>query len=167
MTLSIDTDRRLQDRSFRDLDPNSLYSMYGDNSIVKYEAQSTSPLYVKVERDQSYALFGDYTTLVTRNEYAAYNRSFTGGRVHAEQKDYAVDLFGTITNRKVVQEELRGQGISGYYYLQQNNVVTGSEQVRMEVGIDTSELFTRYGRPVSDYEIDSRGVLLQTRSRSG
>jgi len=157
MTLSIDTDRRLQDRIFRDLDPNSLYSMYGDNSIVKYEAQSTSPLYVKVERDQSYALFGDYTTLVTRNEYAAYNRSFTGGRVHAEQKDYAVDLFGTITNRKVVQEELRGQGISGYYYLQQNNVVTGSEQVRIEVRdrYHSEVVITRYEKArYSDYEID-------------
>ena len=117
MTLSVDTDRKLEDRIFRDLDPNSLYSMYGDNSIVTYEAQSTSPLYLKVERDQSYVMYGDYTTLVTRNEFSAYNRSLSGGKLHVEEKGYSADLFGTVTNRKVIQEELRGQAISGYYYL--------------------------------------------------
>jgi hypothetical protein len=157
MTLSIDTDRKLQDRIYRDLNPNSLYSMYGDNSIVTYEAQSTSPLYLKLERDQSYLMYGDFNTLVTKNEFSAYNRSFTGGKFHTQNKGYSVDLFGTVTNRKVVQEEQRGQGISGYYYLQQNNVVTGSEKVRIEVRdrfhsevVITTKEKARY----SDYEID-------------
>jgi hypothetical protein len=157
MTLSIDTDRKLEDRIFRDLDPNSLYSMYGDNSIVTYEAQSTSPVYLKMERDQSYLMYGDYTTLVTRNEFSAYNRSFTGGKLHAEEKAYSVDLFGTVTNRKVVQEEMRGQGISGYYYLQQNNVVTGSEKVQIEVRdrFHSEVVITRKEKArYSDYEID-------------
>jgi hypothetical protein len=114
-------------------------------------------LYAKVERDQSYALFGDYTTLVTRNEFSAYNRAFTGAKIHAEQKEFVADLFGTVTNRKVVQEELRGQGISGYYYLQQNNVVTGSERVRIEVRdrFHSEVIITRKDKArYSDYEID-------------
>ncbi len=56
MTLSVDTDRKIEDQIYRDLDPNSLYSMYGDNSIVTYEAQSTSPVYAKIERDRSVPL---------------------------------------------------------------------------------------------------------------
>ncbi len=157
LTLSIDTDRKLQDRIFRDLDPNSLYSMYGDNSIVQYEAQSTSPFYAKLEKNQSYILYGDFNTQMTKNEFAAYNRSFTGTRLHLQGPTANVDAFGTLTNRKVVQEEIRGLGISGYYYLRQNNVVTGSEKVRIEVRdkfrseiVITSKEKSRY----TDYEID-------------
>jgi hypothetical protein len=157
LTLSIDTDRKLQDRIFRDLDPNVLYSMYGDNSIVQYEAQSTSPLFVKMERNRSYLMFGDFNTEMTRFEYAAYNRSFTGGRLHLEDKPYTLDAFGTVTNRKVVQEEIRGQGISGYYFLRQNNVVTGSEKVRLESRdrYHSEIVINRYDKArYSDYEID-------------
>ncbi|MBI5473181.1 MAG: hypothetical protein HY961_12630 [Ignavibacteriae bacterium] len=157
LTLSLDTDRKLQDRIFRDLDPNSLYSMYGDNSIVQYEAQSTSALFAKIEKNQSYVLYGDFNTQMTKNEFAAYNRSFTGGRLHAQTAGATVDAFGTLTNRKVVQEEIRGAGISGYYYLRQNNIVTGSEKVRIEVRdkfrseiVITSKEKSRY----TDYEID-------------
>jgi hypothetical protein len=157
LTLSIDTDRKLQDRIFRDLDPNVLYSMYGDNSIVQYEAQSTSPLFVKMERNRSYMMFGDFNTEMTRFEYAAYNRSFTGGRLHLEDKPYTLDAFGTITNRKVIQEEIRGQGISGYYFLRQNNVVTGSEKVRIESRdrFHSEVVINRHDKArYSDYEID-------------
>ncbi len=157
MTLSLDTDRKLQDRIFRDLDPNSLYSMYGDNSIVSYEAQSTSPLFVKLEKNQSYALYGDFNTQLTKNEFASYNRSFTGGRLHLQNEQATFDVFGTVTNRKVVQEEIRGIGISGYYYLGHNNLVTGSEKVRLEIRdrfrsevVISSKEKARY----SDYEID-------------
>ena len=157
LTLSIDTDRNLQDRIFRDLDPNVLYSMYGDNSIVRYEAQSTSPIFAKVEQNQSYLLYGDFNTEMTQYEYSAYNRSFTGGKLHLQDKPYTVEAFATLTNREVVQEEIRGQGISGFYYLKQNNVVTGSEKVRIEVRdrfhqevVLSQNLKSRY----SDYEID-------------
>jgi len=157
MTLSVDTDRKIEDQIYRDLDPNSLYSMYGDNSIVTYEAQSTSPVYAKLERDRSYVLYGDYNSLVTRNEFSGYNRSFTGGKLHAENGRYSVDLFGTVTNRKVVQEEIRAEGISGYYYLRQNNLVTGSEKVRIEVRdrFHSEVVVSRKDKArYSDYDID-------------
>ncbi len=67
------------------------------------------------------------------------------------------DLFGSVTNRKVVQEEIRAQGISGYYYLSQNNLVTGSEKVRIEVRdrfhseiVISRKEKSRY----SDYDVD-------------
>lgn len=157
LTMSLDTDRKLQDRIFRDLDPNSLYSMYGDNSIVTYEAQSTSPLYAKLEKNQSYLMYGDFNTQLAKNEFAAYNRSFTGGKLHLQHADASFDAFGTVTNRKVVQEEIRGLGISGYYYLRQNNIVTGSEKVRIEVRDRfRSEIIISVKDRVrySDYEVD-------------
>ena len=157
LTLSLDTDRKLQDKIFRDLDPNSLYSMYGDNSIVTYEAQSTSPLFAKLEKNQSYLMYGDFNTQMTNSEFAAYNRSFTGAKVHSENLNASLDAFGTVTNRRVAQEEIRGLGISGFYYLKQNNIVTGSEKVRIEVRdrfhseiVTTIKEKSRY----SDYEID-------------
>lgn len=157
LTLSIDSDRKLKDRLYRDLDPRVLYSIYGDNSTVTYEAQSASPIFAKLERDQSYMMYGDYNTALTQREFAAYNRTFTGGKLHVQSSWAHADLFGTVTNRKVSEEEIRGVGTSGYYYLGNGNIVTGSEKVRIEVRdrlhseiVISTQQKTRF----SDYDID-------------
>ncbi|MDD8019430.1 MAG: hypothetical protein PHP42_13740, partial [Bacteroidota bacterium] len=132
LTASFDNERRQQDRLFRDLDPDVLYSIYGDNSKIDYTAQTSNPFFVKLERNRSYMMFGDFNTQFSQNELARYDRTFTGVNGHYETKTGKVDAFGTLTDRKVVQDEIRGQGISGYYFLGSSNVVTGSEKVRIE-----------------------------------
>ncbi|MEK7250877.1 MAG: hypothetical protein AAB209_10705, partial [Bacteroidota bacterium] len=124
---------------------------------MTYDVQSTSPLYAKLEKNQSYVMYGDFNTQLTKHEFSAYNRSFTGGKLRLQNSDASLDMFGTMTNRKVVQEEIRGMGISGYYYLRQNNVVTGSEKIRIEVrNRFRSEVVNSVKEKVrySDYEID-------------
>ncbi len=123
LTASYDNQRNQQDRLFKDLDPDILYSVYGDNSNVDYTAQTNSPLYVKLERNRSYLMFGDFNTAFTLNELARYDRSFTGVKGHYEDKTSKVDAFGTVTDRKVVQLDIRGEGISGFYFLNNSNVV--------------------------------------------
>ena len=44
------------------IDPDAFYTLYGDNTNQDYDAASASKLYVKIERQQFYALFGDYNT---------------------------------------------------------------------------------------------------------
>jgi hypothetical protein len=162
LTASYDNTRRA-DRLFRDIDPDVLYSIYGDNSSVDYMAQSNNPFFVKLERNRSYAVFGDFNTALTLNELARYDRTFNGAKVHYETKSTNADMFVTLTDRKVVQDEIRGQGISGYYFLGKSNVVVGTEKVRIETRDKRQNQIVlsriekgRFG----DYEIDyTQGTL--------
>lgn len=157
LTLSVDSDRRISDQLFRTYDPNILYSLYGDNSTVYNEALSASPVYAKIERDRSSLMYGDFNTSLTQSEFAGYNRTFTGGRLHLETADIRADAFATMTSRQVSQEEIRGAGTSGYYFLRNSNIVTGSEKIRIEVRDRfRSEvvLSTREKARFIDYDID-------------
>jgi hypothetical protein len=162
LTASYDNNRN-RDRLFKEVDPDLLYSIYGDNSTVDYMAQSNNPFFVKLERNRSYALFGDFNTSLTLNELARYDRTFNGVKAHYETKSENADVFATLTDRKVVQDEIRGQGISGYYFLGKNNVVVGTEKVRVEIRDKRQNQIVlsriEKGR-FSDYEIDyTQGTL--------
>ena len=50
------------------IDPDEFYLIYGDGSEQRYDAPSQSKLYLKLERPQFYALFGDYDTGLTETE---------------------------------------------------------------------------------------------------
>ncbi|MFA6455518.1 MAG: hypothetical protein WCW40_01755, partial [Bacteroidota bacterium] len=157
LTASYDNERRQRDRLFHDLDPDVLYSIYGDNSRLDYTAQTSNPFFVKMELNRSYMMFGDFNTSFGQNELARYDRTFTGVSGHYETRLDNVDAFATVTDRKVVQDEIRGQGISGFYFLGSSNVVPGSEKVRIETR-DKRHNEVILGRAVKsrfgDYEID-------------
>jgi len=163
LTASFDNERRQRDRLFSYLDPDVLYSIYGDNSRVDYTAQTSNPFFVKLERNRTYVMFGDFNTRLIQSELARYDRTFTGVSGHYENRGEKVDGFATLTNRKVVQEQIRGQGISGFYFLGSSNVVQGSEKVRIEIrdkrhneAVLSRVEKVRYG----DYEIDyTQGTL--------
>jgi hypothetical protein len=163
LTASYDNQRMQRDQFFKDLDPDVLYSVYGDNSNVDYTAQTSSPLFIKLERNRSHILFGDFNTAFAQNELARYDRTFTGIKSHYETNHDRADAFATVTDRKVVQKEIRGEGISGFYFLGNSNVVTGSEKVRIEVRdkLHTEVVLNRLEKSrINDYEIDyQQGTL--------
>jgi hypothetical protein len=132
MTASFDSDRRNRSRLFRDLDPDYLYSIYGDNSMLYYDAQSSSNLYVKIEHNQSFFLLGDYNTNMTNQEFTAYNRSLNGVQIVHQQGSWKVSGFGSLTDRKAVQKEMPGQGLAGFYSVGYTNITQGSEKIRIE-----------------------------------
>ena len=157
LTASYDNQRMQSDRLFKELDPDILYSVYGDNSTVDYTAQTSSPLYVKLERNRSYLMFGDFNTAFAQNELARYDRTFTGVKSHLESNGQKADIFATVTDRKVVQTEIRGEGISGFYFLGNSNVVQGSEKVRIEVRdkLHSEVVLNRLEKArINDYDID-------------
>jgi hypothetical protein len=162
LTASYDNTRR-QDRLFKEVDPDVLYSLYGDNSTIDYTAQSNNPFFVKLERGRSYALFGDYNTALSHNELARYDRTFNGVKAHFESKKESADIFATLTDRKVVQDEIRGQGISGYYFLGKSNIVIGTEKVRIETRdkLHNEIIISRLEKTrIGDYDIDyQQGTL--------
>ncbi len=123
-----------RERIFRQLEPDKLYSIYGDSSSLFYEAQSSAKGYLKLEKARSYGLFGDYnTTDLSDSEFAAYKRSLTGAKVHINERNVKLVGIGAWTEQGIVRQELPGEGTSGFYYLEKAPVVQLSEKVQIEI----------------------------------
>ena len=163
LTASYDSDRRNRSRLFKDLDPDYLYSMYGDNSMLYYDVQTQSPLFAKIEKNHSYALIGDYNSDLSSQEFTRYDRALNGIKVEQQDSKWKIKAFGSLTDKQVKHIEIRGEGLSGFYDLQSTQITPGSESVRIETrdryhseivlqSIDKSR--------VSDYEIDYDGGTL-------
>ncbi|NQV30030.1 MAG: hypothetical protein HQ508_04005 [Candidatus Marinimicrobia bacterium] len=131
LTASLDTDRGTLDQLFVDVDPQEQYPLFGDASTITYDAQSRSKFYAKLEQNESFVLLGDYNTNMTENEFTAYNRTFNGILGSYLYKNHQVQFFGTATDRSMEQEEMRGEGISGFYYLTNGNITRFSEKIRI------------------------------------
>ena len=134
LTASFDSDRYHRDRLFEDLDPDEQYPIYGDASILTYDAQSESRFFAKLERGRSFLVMGDYNTHLTGTEFTAYDRSFNGILSNLRVSDkHSLVGFASLTNREMTLDEIRGQGISGYYRLSRNHITRFSEKVKIQV----------------------------------
>ena len=123
-----------RDRIFRQLEPDKLYSIYGDSSSLFYEAQSSAKGYLKLEKGKSWGLFGDYNTnLSGDSELAAYERSLTGAKIHLDEPNFKFVGVSALTKQSLVRQEIVGKGTSGFYYLEKAPVVQLSEKVQIEV----------------------------------
>ncbi|GAB4277076.1 MAG: hypothetical protein Kow0092_32880 [Deferrisomatales bacterium] len=142
---------------FQTIDPDRFYPVYGDTTRQRYDAPSSEKLYVKLEREAFYALFGDYAVGLTETELARYDRSVTGLKSAYENERYKVILFATETDQAFVKDEIRGRGITGPYRLSRRNLVANSEKVTVQVRdrfrseiIHSEEALERH----RDYDID-------------
>ncbi|MDP5007431.1 MAG: hypothetical protein NWQ13_00125, partial [Glaciimonas sp.] len=133
LTLSYDSDKLGNQQLFRDIQPEEFYPVYGDSSERGFDAQSTSRLYVRVDRGMSYALYGDFITQTTdpARTLSQYNRALNGVRGHAKSSPFKADGFVSYTNSTQVIDELRGNGTSGPYQLSNSNGLVNSEQVHI------------------------------------
>ena len=139
MTLALDTDKRKSRRGSRadgdflsEIDPNAYYTLYGDRSYQEYEAQSRYPLYVKLEKQQAYALFGDFHTNVTEGRLTAYNRRLSGLKSEYLGEDIQVLGFAAETNQGFALDEIAADGTSGVYRLSNSNILAQSEEIVIE-----------------------------------
>jgi hypothetical protein len=157
LTASLDTDRKNRGRYFRELDPDYLYSIYGDNSMLFYDIQTNRNLYIKLEKNQTYGLFGDYNTDLTGQEFISYNRTLNGVKFGHQDKKWKLTGFSSLTDRRATQIELRGQGLSGFYNLGYTDITPGTEKIRIETRDRFhSEVLVKveYKNRFSDYDID-------------
>ena len=92
LTLAYDSTKEKKEL-FDRIDPEQYYLVYKDESIQKNEAASTKKLYVKIENDSFYALYGDYKTNLSGTKFANYNRSFTGLISEYEYKAWRAKAF--------------------------------------------------------------------------
>jgi hypothetical protein len=131
-TMSFDSRRTRDNQLFRDLDPDKQYALYGDASSLTYDAQTQSKFYGRIERNESFVIAGDYNTEFRSTEFAKYDRSFTGlyGRIRGGSQ--ALIGFATLNDRTMQLDEIRGEGISGYYFLSASRITLNSDKIRIE-----------------------------------
>lgn len=135
LTLSYDSAKRADEPLFRDIQPDRFYPVYGDSSIRGFDAQSTSQLYARIDRRQSYWLWGDFTT-ATRSEVPSlglYNRNLTGFRHHLEANAWILDVFASHASQQQITDEFRANGTSGPFTLRAAPIVENSERVEIIV----------------------------------
>ncbi|MDH3303713.1 MAG: OmpA family protein [Gammaproteobacteria bacterium] len=158
-----DSDRQL----FGTIDPNRYYTLYGDTTEQRFEAASRRGLFLKIERREFFALFGDYKTGLTVTELSRYDRSLNGLKSEFRGDHFAYTAFASDTDKAFVRDEIIGDGTSGLYYLSASPLVINSDKIelqtrdrfRSEVIVETRPL-TRY----LDYSIDyATGAILMKR----
>jgi hypothetical protein len=135
LTLSYDSEKDTRDRLFRDIDPNAFYPVYGDSSIRGVDAQSSTKLYVRLDKNRSYLLYGDYTTQDTNPARALsqYSRSLPGLRGHYEEGKVTANTFVARQAFKQVVDEFPARGVSGPYSVSNPNGIAGSEKIEILV----------------------------------
>ncbi|MEA1877205.1 MAG: hypothetical protein U9N86_10080, partial [Bacteroidota bacterium] len=102
-------------------------------STLVFDAQTQSKLYAKLEKNENFVLAGDYTTGFDGGDLTDYNRTFNGALSSLQFERGSLTSFVTSTDRKMTLDEIRGEGISGYYYLSQSNVTRFSEKIEIAI----------------------------------
>ncbi|WP_339689900.1 hypothetical protein [uncultured Parasphingorhabdus sp.] len=167
MTLAYDSDKQEDETLFRGvIDPRSYYTVYADRSEQRYDAASVRRLYLKLERPQFYALFGDYETGISEPELARYQRAFNGIKAEYRSDQVHLNAFGADSPNQFRREEIQGNGLSGPYALAARGILANSERITLETRdrlrsdriIEQREL-TRH----IDYDIDYLAGTLRFR----
>ena len=151
------------DSLFRRIDPDYTYPTFGDDSVVDETAPTLGKFYLKATHGDDYGMWGNFKVGYMDNELAHVDRGLYGADAHygsdattrfGEQRA-AVDGFAAEPGTAPAYEEFRGTGGS-LYYLHHQDILTGSERVRIEIRDKDSGLVTGVVnlRPVTDYNID-------------
>jgi hypothetical protein len=139
------------------IDPDEFYTIYGDGTEQRYDAPSQENLYLRLERDQFYALFGDYETGLTRTELTRYSRVLNGLKSEFAGQRIGYTAFASDIEQNLLRDEMQGDGTSGPYRLARGRLVINGERIRLETRdryhsqllVDTRSLARHL-----DYDID-------------
>ena len=150
LTMAYDSDKDTQTRLFRDVLPDQYYPVYGDASIKGNDAQSASKLYVRVDKDRNYLLYGDFMTsasftptaspllgaprasgMLRQRDLGQYSRTVTGAQLHLEDERGYANLFAVNQTLRVAIEEYATNGTSGPFAVANSAAVVNSEKVEL------------------------------------
>ncbi|HET8730604.1 MAG TPA: OmpA family protein [Moraxellaceae bacterium] len=163
LTMAYDSHRERATAFGGAIDPARFYTLYADAADPRPDAASKEKLYLRIERDAFYALFGDFDTGMSEVDLARYNRTFTGIKTEYHDQRFDVNAFAADSASGFVRDEIRGDGTSGLYHLTRSPLLSGSEKVHIEVRdrlksdvILSSQQLSRW----ADYNIDyDRGEI--------
>jgi len=159
---------------FRRINPDYHYLTFGDDSTVQQDAPTNGKFYLKMEKDKTYGLWGNFRIAYTDTDLAQVDRGLYGANLHYQplattsfgEPRMQVDGFvadpGTIAGR----DEFRGTAGS-LYFLRRQEVLEGSERVSIEVRDKDSGIVlgVKNLTPALDYDIDYlQGRILLSQS---
>ena len=81
---------------------------------------------MKLERNQFFALFGDFDSALSVTELARYERRFNGLKTEFRGDNLGYSVFATDTNQSFMRDEIRGDGTSGLYRLSSAPIIANS-----------------------------------------
>jgi uncharacterized repeat protein (TIGR01451 family) len=138
LTLSYDSQRPINRTAGRDrlfqLDPlDRVYPLFGDSSTRYEAAQSNSKFYARLDRDRSYAMFGDFEADMEDQALMGYSRKLTGVKVHLENSrgDF-ISVTGARPDTAFARDVFPAGSLS-VVRLSHSEVLLGSETVVLEV----------------------------------
>lgn len=158
LTAALDTRRTAGDAPLgQAIDPQRWYVLYGDDTQRTHDAASSKKLYVRMEKRDFYALFGDYDTGLTVTELGRYQRVLTGAKAEWRGRNASAMGFIADSPQGFIRDDIAADGTSGLYRLSRAPIIAGSETVTIEVRdrftneiVSTTPL-TRF----VDYSLDS------------
>ncbi len=135
LTAAYDSDKTTKDRLFRDIRPDEYYPIYGDDATRGYDAQSIGKLYVRIDKERSYLLYGDFTSSASPEvrKLSQVNRALNGLKHHYETDKVRVSTHAAETASKQQVEEVPANGLSFYFLSGSGDIVPNSEQVELLV----------------------------------
>ncbi len=148
---------------FRRMDPDYHYPTFGDDGTVEETAPTLGKFFVKLNKGENHALWGNFKVGYVDNELALVERGLYGANVHYQspsttrfgERRLVLDGFAADPGTVPTREEFRGTGGS-LYFLRRQDLLVGSERMRIEVRDKDSGLVSavEHLRPVLDYDID-------------
>ncbi len=148
---------------FRRMDPDRHYPTFGDDSTVEEMAPTSGKFFVKMEKDTTYGLWGNFNVDYTDNDLAQVDRDLYGANLHYQTRDTTgfgearllLDGFAADPGTVASRDEFLGTGGS-LFYLRQQDVLQGSERVRIEVRDKVSGIVLGVKNLTAelDYDID-------------
>ncbi len=151
------------DELFRRIDPDYHFPTFGDDGTVEQLAPTEGKVYLKLNHGPSYGLWGNFDVGYMDNELAQVDRGLYGGQGHYQsdavtsfgEEKLALDLFGAEPGTIPSRQDFRGTGGS-LYFLRHQDILTGSESVRIEVRDKVTGIVTGVVNlnPSVDYDID-------------
>ncbi|MDC7682779.1 hypothetical protein PQU92_05795 [Asticcacaulis sp. BYS171W] len=159
MTMAYDSDRKFDARTglLSVIDPNKYYTVYGDGTQQAYDAATQRKLYLRLERREYYALFGDFETGMIDTQLARFSRTLNGVKTEYHGEKISVKAFAARSDQRYARDEIRGNGLSGPYRLSASDIIANSDKITLETRdryrsekIIDSRLLTRH----IDYDID-------------
>jgi len=148
---------------FRRIDPDYHYPTFGDDGTVEETAPTMGKFFVKLNKNESHALWGNFTVGYLDNELALVERGLYGANLHYQslsatsfgEQRLVLDAFAADPGTVPSREEFRGTGGS-LYYLRRQDLVIGSDRLRIEIRDKDSGLVSGvvHLRQALDYDID-------------
>ncbi len=148
---------------FRRIDPDTSYPTYGDDSTVVEDAPTLGKFYARLTKDQNYGLWGNFKIGYTDNNLAHVDRGLYGANLHYQTVDatsfgeerFLFDGFAAEPGTVAGRDEFRGTSGS-LYFLRRQDILTGSERVRIEIRDKDSGLVLEVKNltPALDYDLD-------------